>query len=84
MLGCVTLDDGWRQAVLRALAKEGPQPDHTLELGRIDGTLANLRKQHLWGAVSDEEFQAEFQSLKRQRSALGACPSNTGGQLKRI
>ena len=70
VLGCVTLDDGWRQAVLRALAKEGPQPDHSLEIGRIDGALANLRKQHLWGAVSDKEFQAEYQSLKRQRSAL--------------
>ena len=70
VLGCVTLDDGWRQAVLRALAKEGPQPDHSLEIGRVDGALANLRKQHMWGAVSDEEFQADFQSLKRQRSAL--------------
>ena len=47
VLGCVTLDDGWRQAVLRALAKKGPQPDHSLEIGRIDGALANLRKQHL-------------------------------------
>ena len=76
VLGCVTLGDSWRQTVLRALAKEGPQPDHTLEIGRIDGALANLRKQHLWGAVSDEEFQAEYQSLKRQRSALGARPSS--------
>ncbi len=47
MLGCVILDDGWRHATLRALAKEGPQPDHSLEIGRIDGALANLRKQHL-------------------------------------
>ena len=76
MLGCVTLDDGWRQAVLRALANEGPQPDHGLEIGRIDGALANLRKQHLWGAVSDEEFQSEYQSLKRQRSALEPKPSS--------
>ena len=70
VLGCVTLDDGWRQAVLGALAKEGPKPDHSLETGRIDGALANLRKQRLWGVISDEEFQTEYQSLKRQRSAL--------------
>ncbi len=76
VLGCVTLDDGWRQAVLRSLAKEGPQPDHSLEIGRVDGALANLRKQHLWGAVSDEEFQAEYQSLKRKRSALEPRPSS--------
>ena len=78
VLGCLTLDDGWRQTVLRALTKEGPQPDHSLEIGRIDGALANLRKQHLWGAVSDEEFQADYQSLKRQRSALEPGPSSPG------
>ncbi len=76
VLGCVTLDEGWRQAVLGALAKEGPRPDHSLEIGRIDGALANLRKQHLWGALSDEEFQSEYQSLKRQRSALEPRPSS--------
>ncbi len=47
-----------------------------METGRIDGALANLRKQHLWCAVSDEEFQAEYQSLKRQRSALEPRPSS--------
>ena len=31
VLGCVTLDDGWHQAVSQALAKEGPQPDYSLE-----------------------------------------------------
>ncbi len=76
VLGCVTLDDDWHQAVLGALAKEGPRPDHSLEIGRIEGALANLRKQHLWGAVSEEEFQAEFQNLKRQRSALELRPSS--------
>ena len=78
VLGCVTLDDGWRQAVLRALANEGPQPDHSIEIGRIEGALSNLRKQHMWGAVSDEEFQAEYQSLKRQRTALEPRPSSPG------
>ena len=38
---------------------------HGLEIGRINGAMANLRKQHLWGAVSDEEFQSEYQSLKQ-------------------
>ncbi len=63
---------------MRALAKDGPQPAHGLEIGRIDGALANLRKQHLWGAVTDDEFQTEYQSLKRQRSALEPRPSSPG------
>ncbi len=55
---------------LGALAKEGLQPDHTLEIKRIEAALANLRKQHLWGAVDDDSFKAEFQSLDRQRKLL--------------
>ena len=78
MLGCVTLDGGWRRTVLRALAKEGPYPDHSVEIGRIDGALANHRKQHLWGAVSDYEVQAEYQSPKRRDSALEPVPSSPG------
>ena len=56
--------------MLRALATEGPEPDRTLEIKRIDGALANLRKQHLWGAVTDEAFKGEFQALQRERKAL--------------
>jgi hypothetical protein len=70
VLACVDLDEGWREAVLRALAHEGPEPDHTLEIRRVDTALANLRKQHQWGAVGDEEFKTEFQILQRQRRAL--------------
>jgi len=66
------LDDGWRSAVLRALVQEGPTPDITLEMKRIEGALANLRKQHLWGAVADEEFRRTFEALDRQRRALEA------------
>ncbi len=57
-MGCVTLDEGWNRAVLRALGKEGPQPDHSLEIGWIDGALANLRKQHLRGPASDEGLKS--------------------------
>jgi hypothetical protein len=70
VLAYVDLDDGWRQAVLRAPATEGSEPDHTVEIKRIDGALSNLRKQHLWGAITDEEFKVEFQALHRQRKSL--------------
>ena len=56
-------------AVLRALAREGPQPDHTLEMKRADAALANLRKQHLWGVISDDTFKEEFRELEHQRRA---------------
>lgn len=47
VLGCIVLDDAWKQAVLRLLANEGPAPDNGPEIRRIDVALANLRKQHL-------------------------------------
>ena len=74
VLRYITLDDGWRESVLRALAQEGPTPDNNLEGKRIEGAIANLKKQHLWGAVADEEFKGEFQRLSRQLKALEPRP----------
>jgi len=70
VLGCIELDDGWRSAVLKSMSNEGPEPDHSLDIRRIDSAVANLRKQHLWDAISDEAFKAEYQALQRQRRAL--------------
>ncbi len=75
VLASVNLDEGWREAVLRAIAAESPEPDHSLEVRRIDAALANLRKQHLWGAVDDEAFKADLEALQRQRRALENTPS---------
>jgi len=75
VLGCISLNEGWRSLVLRAMANEGPEPDREPEIKRIDGALANLRKQHIWGVVSDQEFKDEFSDLQRQRRALEPKPS---------
>ena len=37
-----------------------------MDIRRIERALANLRKQHLWGAISDEEFRAEHLTFQRQ------------------
>ena len=66
VLNCIQLDEGWRVPVLKALMNEGPKPDHGLEIRRIEGAIANLRKQHLWGAIGDEEFKMEHQTLQQQ------------------
>ena len=44
VLGCVALTDDRRSSVLRALPREGPQPDHALEIKRIEVALANPEK----------------------------------------
>ena len=66
----IHLDDGWRKAVLKAITNEGPEPDHTIEVQRIEGAMANLRKQHLWGVIPDEEFKKQHQGLERQKKTL--------------
>ncbi len=70
VIGCIKLDEGWHSAVLRAMSKEGPEPDNTQEIKRIDVALANLRKQHLWGVIGDAEFKAEHQALELQKRGL--------------
>ncbi|MDP6131221.1 MAG: recombinase family protein [Dehalococcoidia bacterium] len=75
VLECLNLDNGWRQAVLLALAGEGPKPDNSVDIKRTEAALANLRKQHLWGVIGDEEFKDEYQALKRQIRALEPPPS---------
>ena len=32
--------------------------------------MANLRKQHLWGVIADEDFKKQYQGLERQKKAL--------------
>lgn len=77
VLGCVRLDGGWREAVLRAPALEGPQPDRTIEVRRIEAAMANLRKQHLWGALGDS-------GSRRSSSRWSGCggPSESPRRLR--
>ena len=32
--------------------------------------MANLRKQHLWGVIADEDFKKQYQGFERQKKAL--------------
>ena len=75
VLGCINLDEDWRNSVLSAMTKEGPEPDRQSEITQVDAVLANLRKQHLWGVISDKEFKDEHTALERQRRDLEPKPS---------
>ncbi|MDO8532157.1 MAG: hypothetical protein Q7T26_08320 [Dehalococcoidia bacterium] len=66
----IALDDGWRKAVPTCLAHKNPQPDHSGEVQRLEMALANLRKQHLWSAMTDEDFRSEFRQIECQLRAL--------------
>lgn len=70
ILSHIHLDNGWRDAVLKAITNEGPEPDHTIDVRRIEVAMANLRKQHLWGVIADDAFKKQYQGLERQKKAL--------------
>ena len=74
VLCCLKIDEGWQAAILGAMSKEGPEPDHTPEIRRIEAASANLRKQHLWNVIGDNEFKANYQELQRQKRALAPKP----------
>ena len=63
-------DDPWWKAVERALASEGPRPDVSTDLKRVEQALANARKQHLWGMLTDIEVKLAHKALERQQKAL--------------
>ena len=68
-------DEAWRASVFNAMFNEVPAPDNGLDIRRIDAAIANLRKQHVWDVISDQEFKAEYQVLQRQRRALEPKPT---------
>jgi hypothetical protein len=68
------LNDGWKSLVLGALRNEQEPRDNDNQQNRLRGALENLRKQHLWGDISDDGYRQERTSLERQlKSVSYAC-----------
>jgi len=51
-------------------ADEPPQQENHQRGGRLQRALENLRKQHKWGDISDEEYRTERSVLVRQLKLL--------------
>ena len=60
------LDTTWKTRVTTALKRQAPQTQDQSQQKRLIGALENLRKQHLWGDLSDERYKLERRSLERQ------------------
>ena len=67
----LSLDANWKSDIISALRKDqGRDNTDEVMVERLEQGLANLRKQHLWGDLTDEQYLLERQSLKRQLKAL--------------
>ena len=62
----LTLDSTWKTRIIAALKRQAPQMQDQGQQKRLTGALENLRKQHLWGDLSDERYKLERQTLERQ------------------
>ncbi len=52
-----TLDDDWKSIIFNAMNKKPEVSTHDEDRNRIKQALKNLRKQHLWGDITDEEYR---------------------------
>ena len=71
------LDVTWKTRVIAALKRQAPQTQDQNRQKRLTGAIENLRKQHLWGDLSDEKYKLEKQTLERQLKLVGAPPQPT-------
>jgi len=67
VLPYLTLDATWKSRIVAALGSREEIDDYDpgKEL-RFKNALEQLRKQHLWGDLTDEKYQIEKKSLERQ------------------
>jgi hypothetical protein len=72
----VMLDDGWKRAVTQVLLKGRGQGDNDQQRESIARALENLRKQHPWGDIGDEEYRTERVALERRLRAMASEPAD--------
>ena len=88
VLPYVSLDAQWQDDVLKTLSHDDADDDLGERRERLVRALSNLRKQHLWGDVSDEDYmrerksiQQEIDSLKPRREATSLPDMDRAAQL---
>jgi DNA invertase Pin-like site-specific DNA recombinase len=74
VLAHVHLDDGWKNMIVAAMRAEPELKDLQGQRNRLTRALENLRKQHLWGDISDDEYRQERTALERQLKIVSHDP----------
>ena len=55
MLLRMSLAPGWKARIIEALREESEVPGDEQAIRRLQTALKNLRKQHMWGNIDDDE-----------------------------
>jgi hypothetical protein len=70
VLPYIVLNNDWKSTILNTLDKGIEVSSDDEARVRIERALKNLRKQHLWEDITDDEYRQEKQELLRQASAI--------------
>ena len=73
VLAYVKLDEGWKTRTMAVLTSDGGVTDDKAnqeQAEKLNKVLENLRKQHLWGDISDVDYRHERGELARQINDL--------------
>jgi len=64
------LDRDWKTLVVAALQGESQKSDSRGQQERITRAMENLRKQHLWGDITDDDYRRERTALDLHLKAI--------------
>ncbi|MFC1945470.1 recombinase family protein [Chloroflexota bacterium] len=76
------LDDNWKTLATAALQTDPEPKDVQVQRDRLTQALKNLRKQHLWGDISDNDYRRERTALERELKI--ATPHPTPAHLPNL
>jgi hypothetical protein len=68
------LPDTWKSMIMEATMNDDGYQADTKEIPRIQQALENLRKQHLWGDLTDKAYRQERVVLERQMKLVSPSP----------
>ena len=70
----MSLGAGWKAKIIEALREESEAPGDEQAVRRLQTALKNLRKQHMWGDIDDDEYRQERIPLVRQLKLAAPTP----------
>jgi hypothetical protein len=70
VLAYVKLDESWKSSVIAVLYDKDKQNHFKEQRSRIQYALGNLRKQHLWGVISDDEYRRDRTTMECQLKVI--------------
>ena len=85
VLTYVTLDEGWKNRIMAALTNNGGVSEakaNQIQAERLHKALENLRKQHLWGDISDIDYRRDRAELERQIKVI--TPDTTPTEMPNL